>query len=235
MLLIDVGARGGVHPRWRNIVERCLAVDADADVDTGQPPLALADREGEREFYLLHARPCSSLCRPNTEHLARFPGALQRFAIDETRTVRTTTLDDIAPRERDIALKLDVEGAERAVLAGAGRTLPRVVLVETEVWFAPVYCGGALFHELHADLVRAGFSLVTLRRCWWRDHGGVPHLTTGDALYVRAEHRAVPALLEAYRTPRSLVQSALSAAARADGGGLQRLLDGADAAMDDGW
>jgi hypothetical protein len=222
VLLVDVGARGGIHPRWREVVDDTLAFDADAGVDTGHPPRAVADLRGVREFHLLRARPCSSLYRPNRSYLAGFPGALDRFAIDATRTVETTTLDDLVPDGVDVVLKLDVEGGERAVLRGAPRTLQRVALIETEVWFAPVYAGGALFPDLHRDLTDAGFSLVTLRRCWWKDLTGVPHLTTGDAIYVRPAHQAVSRLLSAYRRPTAT--------------GFQRLLESeADAVTDPGW
>jgi hypothetical protein len=222
VLLVDIGARGGVHPRWKHVVDDWIAIDGDPEVDTGRAPLVIADARDARPFHLIRARPCSSLHRPNPSYLAEFPGALDRFAIEETRTVDTATLDDIAPAGVDLVLKLDVEGAERAILKGAERTLPRVALIETEVWFAPVYIGGALFHDLHQDLTAAGFSLVTLRRCWWKDTMGVPHLTTGDALYVRPEHPAAPQLLSAYRSP--------------SGSGFQKLLDSeADAATDSGW
>jgi hypothetical protein len=236
VLLIDVGMRGGFHPRWKDVVDDQIGFDADADVVTGRPAVAIADAAGVRPFYLLHARPCSSILRPNHDHLMRFPGAVERFAVEETRAIETTTLDDVAPVDTDIILKLDVEGAERAIIAGAARMLARTVLIETEVWLAPVYCGGALFHDLHADLTAKGFSLVTLRRCWWRDHGGVPHLITGDAVYVRASHREVPRLLAAYRTRRSRIRSVINAATGCDRHGAQRLLDGAeDAHADVDW
>ncbi|MEP6872487.1 MAG: FkbM family methyltransferase [Anaerolineaceae bacterium] len=61
----------------------------------------------------------------------------------------------------DIAwLKIDTQGSERSVLAGAERSLNRALAVEIELTYVPLYEDQALAWEIHDTLSNLGFVLV---------------------------------------------------------------------------
>ena len=70
-----------------------------------------------------------------------------------------TRLDDVAQlaSARRIFLKVDTQGYERQVLAGAGRTLQRTVALQIELPLAHLYEGVWRFHEAIACLDALGF------------------------------------------------------------------------------
>jgi FkbM family methyltransferase len=80
--------------------------------------------------------------------------------------VRQERLDDIVlPRlsDRDsVAMKLDVQGYEAAVLQGAPRLLDRIAALHLELSLAPVYEGQAEWRELAGGLQQLGFELWAL-------------------------------------------------------------------------
>jgi len=81
-----------------------------------------------------------------------------------------------------VLLKLDVQGFELQVLAGAGKTLESTSAVLIEQAFDQVYEGQPLFGESHAFLEAAGWRLARLMD--WRREGG--RITEVDCLYVPA-------------------------------------------------
>lgn len=72
-----------------------------------------------------------------------------------SRTVRMRTLDTMVGQSEPLLIKLDVEGAEERVLAGAGQTLARpglkVVLIETVTETARRLLEGHGFRRRHYD------------------------------------------------------------------------------------
>jgi hypothetical protein len=80
-------------------------------------------------------------------------------------------------------LKLDVQGAEHLVLAGAPETLRRTRLIWTEVSFVRLYDGSCLFHELHGQLRKSGFALAELEGGF---RSPTKELLQADALFTRA-------------------------------------------------
>lgn len=69
-------------------------------------------------------------------------------------------IGDVAKPDDRLALKIDVQGHEAAVLGGAARTLERVVLVECEMPLVRMYDGKETFAELLATLSAVGFAPV---------------------------------------------------------------------------
>jgi FkbM family methyltransferase len=140
--------------------------------------LALGDAAGEAELHvagndgasssLLEMRPAHDEAAPQ----ARYVG---------TERVPVARLDDLELGGDRLMLKLDVQGNERAVLAGAAQTAGRVHAVECELSFVELYAGQALFEELLALL--SDFSLWALQPSWADPRTG--RLLQADAIFVR--------------------------------------------------
>jgi FkbM family methyltransferase len=94
----------------------------------------------------------SSLLPIDPSHVAAAPDS----ATVRTEEVAVARLDDeIAELDltsRRVLLKLDVQGFERDVLAGAGQTLPSVLALETELSMKQLYSGQALWRDM-VDLI----------------------------------------------------------------------------------
>ena len=81
------------------------------------------------------------------------------------REVETVRLDTLAAREKLPApdlVKIDVQGAELEVLAGAGETLHAAGALIVEVSFVDYNRGGPLVAEVIAAIDRLGFRCVDL-------------------------------------------------------------------------
>ena len=61
-----------------------------------------------------------------------------------------------------VCVKLDCQGYEREILAGAGVTIRQTVMMVVELSFVPLYEGGILFDEAVSLLRELGFSLVAI-------------------------------------------------------------------------
>ncbi len=59
-------------------------------------------------------------------------------------------------------LKIDVQGAELQVLAGAKQCLASTSFVWIEVSFKPLYEGSCLFHEVYEHMQNAGFQMIEI-------------------------------------------------------------------------
>jgi FkbM family methyltransferase len=157
-------------------------------------PIAVGDRDGRASFYVSSGHPddrprsaewdygnkSSSLLRPD-RHREIFPWI--RF--DRTIEVPTERLDHVAARlqvESIDLIHLDVQGAELAVLEGAGELLARARAIWMEVEAIPLYEDQPLKPEIETFMAGHGFEIR-------KDTVG---RISGDQLYVatpRAETR----------------------------------------------
>jgi hypothetical protein len=100
--------------------------------------------------------------------------------------VRIRRLDDIfsgIDLAGDILLKLDVQGAEDQVLAGATQVLAKSQVVISEVSFDVLYQNQPLFAQVHARLRKAGFAFHgTLSQLF---HPGDGRILQADAIFLR--------------------------------------------------
>jgi FkbM family methyltransferase len=184
--LVDVGARGGVAPRWKQF-SRVLDVTAfepdAAECDrlnqeaASLPyairylPVALGREAAEAvPFHVTNWPVASSVYRPNAEFLRAFPDAEKLLEVREIETIAVETLDGVARREGLVAdcLKVDVEGAALDVLFGAESTLRETLVLEIEAELNPLFDGEALFPEVDSHLRGRGWVLEGLRRTSWR-------------------------------------------------------------------
>jgi FkbM family methyltransferase len=209
LVLVDVGARGGLRPNWRQ-AERHLRIvgfepeadefqrlDREARASGGRTRFfhaALHNRAGAVPLHVARDRGLTSIFEPNRPFLNAFPEA-ERFDTVAVAEVMTDTLDHVLEtgQVHDVDfVKVDTQGSELFVLQGGENTLRKTVVgVEVEVEFAPVYNGQPLFAEVDTFLRGLGFSLFDLRPCYWKrsdgtDLGGPQgQLIWADALYLR--------------------------------------------------
>jgi FkbM family methyltransferase len=108
------------------------------------------------------------------------------FSVRERIKTRVRLLDDICTEsgftEEIDLLKLDVQGAEGMVLAGATQTLHRARAVWTEVSFRPIYKDSVTFEGIYQLFRNAGFRLVAIEEAFCGVDG---ELLQADALFVR--------------------------------------------------
>ena len=143
---------------------------------------AVGEAAGQIELHITGSSDHASVLQPRAEFIGKHYSA---DAADVARTIQVPlcTLDSIVPESQSIdLLKIDVQGFERAVLAGAQRVLvnTRAVLIEANL--QSHYVGDELFPALWNQLAAAGFSLWSL---------SPPYLGAGgqalwaDAVFVR--------------------------------------------------
>src|SRR5262249_23324875 len=117
---------------------------------------ALDDRDGEAVFYRSEWSPSSSLLPMGPLHKQHFPYT----AKESTEIVRVRRLDDFLNElciTDPILLKLDVQGYEGKVIAGAKSLLKRTRVVIVETSMSALYDGQSLFRDIFINLDDQGF------------------------------------------------------------------------------
>lgn len=177
-VVLDVGANAGLYGREvREIGYRgrivsfeplstayaALAQAAARDGAWEAVNAALGAAPGQAELHVSANSWSSSLHPMLDTHLHAAPDS--RYV--GRQAVRMETLDAewsrwVRPGER-VWLKVDTQGHERDVLAGAEASLPRIETVEIEMSPVGLYAGEALFTEMFDWLVARGFACVHLQ------------------------------------------------------------------------
>ena len=181
-VVVDVGAGSGQFVGWLRdagydgrIVSFEPVADAFARVQgrsTNDAALscfrmALGARDGEAVINRAGNIWSSSLL-PMTERQEAASPESTYVAEEAVGLARLDSLGIVQPDDR-VYLKIDVQGAEGAVLDGAAGVLDRVVAVELELSLVELYEGQELLPALHERLRRAGFALVWLGEAVFRD------------------------------------------------------------------
>lgn len=152
-------------------------------------PIALSDRAGEAVFHVSSGRPgtlfageqwnygnkSSSLLAPAGEKPMH--GWIE---FKESISVPTGTLDEFCKTHalpRVDFIQMDVQGAERLVLGGATRMLPKIGAIWLEVSTLELYRGQALQDDIARFMRSHGFALA---HATYRD----PSTGEGDHLYL---------------------------------------------------
>lgn len=208
LTLLDVGARGGIHPRWNPVRELIDVIGFEPDERecrrlTEQVPhspysarflpYALGRADAERRTFNICAAPgCSSFYEPNWSLVGHFDFAPNMERTDRTE-LRTTTMTTACAREsiQPDVIKIDTQGSELEILEGGKELLTSSCFAELEVEFNPQYAGQPLFHDVDRFMREQGWMLLGLRRTYWRHRHGLEasgngsggHLMHGDAIY----------------------------------------------------
>lgn len=120
---------------------------------------AIGERESVETLKITRDTTGASLLQPREEMRAVIGS---NWTITSEVEVKMTTLDRLLVDLAEVSLlKIDVQGYEKGVLAGAKQTLAKTKFVLVELNFMPQYNGGSWFGEIHEILTRDfGFFLA---------------------------------------------------------------------------
>jgi FkbM family methyltransferase len=194
LVLIDIGARGDPEEPWALMDPAALRVvgfEPDREEcerlsrkDPGRRylPQAVWDETTDVDVHVAAHPGCTSVHPPNGP-------LLERYAPEHVRPRDTTAvmryparpLDEVLSDEGIVpdVVKIDTQGSEGEVIAGARETLRRhafAVIVET--WTIEVHQGQALTHDVMRALTGLGYSVfdVQVAAAWTRRSGMVGDL-----------------------------------------------------------
>jgi len=124
--------------------------------------VALSDHSGTEILYENSYSPASSLLRMEKITKIEFPQTVGEIP----RRVQVCPLDDLLNPdllEKNIFVKVDVQGLEDRVIRGGRRVFSAAQCVLIEMSFVPMYEGQPLFEEVHSQLVEIGFRFAGLK------------------------------------------------------------------------
>ena len=149
-------------------------------------PIALGKVDGVTTIYHNDFSASSSLLPMAGRHREAFPHT--GHATEEQVTVRPmdTVMSSVA-YESPVLMKIDVQGFELDVLAGATRTLQRVDVLIVETSMVELYEQQPLFHEVYEFVRARGFVFAgSFDQIVDPSSGAV---LQADAIFVREAHR----------------------------------------------
>ncbi len=113
--------------------------------------------KGSFIIYQNESSASSSLLPMTNEHTSNF-----KEAVDTTQVqIEIDTLDNLLQNrklEHPVLLKMDVQGFEDQVIAGASQTLEQSHMVISELSFFELYKGQPLFSKIYELLINKGFA-----------------------------------------------------------------------------
>src|SRR5262249_50063781 len=164
----------GIHPRWKALGNFLQVYGFDALTEAIEPltrstepnheyfSTALGDYDGERELFVPSVLPAASFFPRDAEQdQARMAIDSGNWAATKARCVPIRRLDALSqrwPHSIDF-LKLDCEGFEPAVLAGASNSIAQALAIETEIGFSSIHWPQTHFSAVYDQLVPCGFRL----------------------------------------------------------------------------
>ena len=125
---------------------------------------AIGDQDGSTSINVSGRSTSSSLLQMDPSHLAAAPDSAYISHEDITVKRLDTALEGLVRPEDRLYLKIDVQGYEASVLAGAKAALATTQVLELEVSMVSLYEGSTLHAEMIQTLDTLGFHLIS-----WED------------------------------------------------------------------
>ena len=200
--LLDIGAAGGIEPRWKKISRKInyFGFEPDERVRVTNPktkfsgyhlsPFAVGDSDTYAMLNFTKDEEKSSFFFPNQDFLKRFPNPL-RFSVSKQIELPVKRLDSQDFDDIDF-MKLDIQGGELSALKGADGILDQVLGVEVEVEFSKLYIDQPLFGSIYDFLAEREFEFVDfVNLCRWerKSQLGLGQLVFGDALFLKSPEK----------------------------------------------
>lgn len=211
MSCLDIGARHGFSNDLLPIASAVDAIGFEPDreecdrlnaaaAENSHPwrslryiPAALGKTDAMATLNLYSQRGCSSLLEADNE-LARLFSRDDYYRLEDRIELSLSPLDEAAEAggfDDAVYLKIDVQGYEMEVFAGAEKLLTNSLqAIRTEVSFLPIYKQQPLFHDVARHLEAFGFSPMGFEEMHsWRRSTKVKHprLAATDIPYSRGQ------------------------------------------------
>jgi FkbM family methyltransferase len=158
-----------------------LAELATTDPNWRTHQKALGDEEGTLTLTVTADSLFSSALAINESQFGTDPS----FHAARTETVPVSTLDASVGPDRYTAVKMDVQGFERQVIAGGEKTLRTVPYLEMEMSMVEVYEGQMMIRESLDRAEELGFTLALVEHVMPDDITGAARQLNG--IFYRAE------------------------------------------------
>ena len=150
--------------------------------------LAIGDSDGMIEMNISGHTSSSSILPISEAHLKAMPSS----ATVSKEKVKIARLDSLLgkmfERNRNTYVKIDVQGFEKHVLAGARETLRQTRAIELELSLVPVYQGAALLDEMLDWLTQHDFIMVSIEHVFSDVRTG--NMLQADGIFVKQEEAA---------------------------------------------
>jgi FkbM family methyltransferase len=200
--LLDIGAAGGVEPRWEKISRKInyFGFEPDERVRVTNPKakfsgyhlssFAVGDSDSHAMLNVTKDNGKSSFFFPNQDFLERFPNSA-RFSVSKQIELQVKRIDSQDFNDIDF-MKLDIQGGELSALKGADGILDKVLGVEVEVEFSKLYIDQPLFGSIYDFLAERDFEFVDfVNLCRWERNFqlGLGQLVFGDALFLKSPEK----------------------------------------------
>ncbi|MBM4226148.1 MAG: FkbM family methyltransferase [Gammaproteobacteria bacterium] len=163
LLEAGLGRLTGFEPQ----ADICAQLQRDAGSHERYLPYAIGDGS-VRTFRQTHFSGLSSFLRPDPRALDTFETFRDNARVVAEIEMPTVRLDDLPEIEHVDFLKIDVQGAELAVLESAAIKLAGAVAIQTELSFVSLYEGQPGLGELDTCLRRMGFiphCFIAIKNC----------------------------------------------------------------------
>jgi FkbM family methyltransferase len=197
--VVHIGARGNPVKEWLPIAKRVALHGIDASNQAVEKlsnldkllgfqafyKYAITGTGGKRQFNCTKSPDCSSFLEPDLVTWGAL-GSTDRARVVKTETLDTITLNEFENKHLDRRidfLKLDVQGLEHEILSSYTR-LDRILGIEVEAMFVPLYKEQKLFYDLARLLYPYGLSLYGMRRCSW-SNDSFKRMVFADCLFLR--------------------------------------------------
>ncbi|MBS1584968.1 MAG: FkbM family methyltransferase [Bacteroidetes bacterium] len=144
----------------------------------------LSDYNGETEINISENFVSSSLLGMENLHREMYP----KSGYTRKETIQIARLDDILKNEKinkNVLIKIDVQGYEEKVIAGATNTIDTATAIIIETSFQPLYNKQWLFNDVYQYFIGHGFTFMGFAEQPMWKVTGIP--LYGDAIFIRNE------------------------------------------------
>jgi len=198
ILLLDIGAAGGINKRWEIISNNLSTSLVEPNIDNAK---ILENKgydvikncfykEDNKELILYETREkyCSSLLQPNKYYLSKFFNSARFNIINKIKVTSTTIDKEFKNSKIPNFIKIDTEGSELEILNGAKLSLNDVMGIEIECVFNELRVSQPQFYEIKKFLEKYNFEFIDfLHITRWEKNKqrsfGIPQIT--DCLFFK--------------------------------------------------